>query len=234
MEETTEQKNEIKQTNFRIGTEAAGKFRKFCEENGMNQAQGFDHMIQVLELNKAKSAIPSRSSDIEEFEMHSKAMLRLYTNALENGMSARALAMEEFRSALGNKDDLIADLQKRLSAAEAAQSVAEKALEAAGQTAKQADREAKQAGHQADMAQALADERGKMIAALTEQLTEARKKADGYDALKEETDELKVKLMDAEKEAELAQVKAHLLSAQLHAMTGNQAAPDAGTDGPKG
>ncbi len=234
MDENTEQKNEIKQTNFRIGTEAAGKFRKFCEENGMNQAQGFDHLIQVPELNKAKTAIPSRSSDIEEFEMHSKAMLRLYTNALENGANARALAMEEFRSALLRKDDLIADLQKRVRTAEDARTVAEKALQTVRQTAGQADREAAQARQQADMARALADERAKTIAALTEKLTDAEKKADGYDALKEEVGALKLKLMDAEKEAELAQVKAHLLSAQIHDLTESRTTPDSPDTGTNG
>ena len=31
----------------------------------MNQAQGFDHLIQVLELNNAKAATPGRAVEIE-------------------------------------------------------------------------------------------------------------------------------------------------------------------------
>lgn len=42
---------EIKQTNFRINAETADAFRKFCEEQGMNQAQGFDHIMQIVELD---------------------------------------------------------------------------------------------------------------------------------------------------------------------------------------
>ena len=57
---------EIKQTNFRIDQESADAFRKFCEENGMNQAQGFDHVMQVLELDRAKEAVPSRATEIED------------------------------------------------------------------------------------------------------------------------------------------------------------------------
>ena len=47
---------EVKQTNFRINTEDAEKFREFCNANGMNQAQGFDHIMQIIEMDKAKAA----------------------------------------------------------------------------------------------------------------------------------------------------------------------------------
>lgn len=43
---------EIKQANFRIDSDTADAFRAFCEQKGMNQAQGFDHVMQVFELNK--------------------------------------------------------------------------------------------------------------------------------------------------------------------------------------
>ena len=38
---------EVKQTNFRVDQDTADKFREFCAAAGMNQAQGFDHMMQV-------------------------------------------------------------------------------------------------------------------------------------------------------------------------------------------
>lgn len=52
---------EVKQTNFRIDQDSAAAFRKFCEDNGMNQAQGFDHVMQVVELDRAKTAARPRS-----------------------------------------------------------------------------------------------------------------------------------------------------------------------------
>ena len=51
---------EIKQTNFRINADTADAFRKFCEEQGFNQAQGFDHLMQVLAIDQAKSLTPER------------------------------------------------------------------------------------------------------------------------------------------------------------------------------
>ncbi|WP_352397255.1 hypothetical protein [[Clostridium] aminophilum] len=49
---------DIKQTNFHIDQVTADAFRKFCEENGWNQAEGFDNVMRQVELNKAKVATP--------------------------------------------------------------------------------------------------------------------------------------------------------------------------------
>ena len=54
---TEKNEKEIRQVNFRIDQASADAFRSFCTANGMNQAQGFDHLIQVLELNNAKAAV---------------------------------------------------------------------------------------------------------------------------------------------------------------------------------
>ena len=48
---------EVRQTNFRVDQDTADKFREFCAAAGMNQAQGFDHVMQVLELDRAKEAV---------------------------------------------------------------------------------------------------------------------------------------------------------------------------------
>lgn len=105
---------EIKQTNFRIDQEAADAFRKFCEENGMNQAQGFDHMMQVMELNRAKTVAPNSAKDIETFEMYMKKVMESYLKSVEDYNTARESAMEEFSSALTSKDKTIASLQEKM------------------------------------------------------------------------------------------------------------------------
>lgn len=74
---------EIKQTNFRIDQDTATAFRKFCEDNGMNQAQGFDHVMQVVELDRAKTAAPGRATEIESFEKSVKDIMAAYLNSLE-------------------------------------------------------------------------------------------------------------------------------------------------------
>ena len=74
---------ESKQVNFRIDPDSAEAFRLFCTTHGMNQAQGFDHLIQVLELNNAKAATPGRAVEIENFERLLKEILSAYIGSIE-------------------------------------------------------------------------------------------------------------------------------------------------------
>ena len=69
---------EVKQTTFRVDKETADKFRQFCMDAGMNQAQGFDHVMEVLEMDRAKEAVPGRATEIEEFERNIKAVMAAY------------------------------------------------------------------------------------------------------------------------------------------------------------
>lgn len=48
---------EVKQTNFRVDKETADKFRQFCMDAGMNQAQGFDHVIYLCGKNRTAERI---------------------------------------------------------------------------------------------------------------------------------------------------------------------------------
>ena len=105
---------EIKQANFRIDSDTADAFRAFCEQNGMNQAQGFDHVMQVFELNQAKSAIPGRSVEIEEFETMVKSITSAYLYSLELNQNAEARAREEFSSELQRKELRLTELQKKV------------------------------------------------------------------------------------------------------------------------
>ena len=102
---------EIKQANFRVDTDAAAKFREFCDKNGLNQAQGFDHLMQVMELDKAKAAVPERLTEIEEFERHAKALISAYLTSLELAETTGERIREQFNSDLKSKDDIIKKLQ---------------------------------------------------------------------------------------------------------------------------
>ena len=69
---------EIKQTNFRVDQVTADAFRKFCEQNGMSQAQGFDHIMQIVEMDRAKAVAPGRATEIEGFEKSIKEIMAAY------------------------------------------------------------------------------------------------------------------------------------------------------------
>ena len=148
---------DIKQTNFRIDQESADAFRKFCEENGMNQAQGFDHMLQVLELNRAKAMVPNSAKDIETFEMHVKKIMESYLQSVEDYNTARESAREEFASALTSKDKTIASLQEKVAQLKADKEIAETTAANADRIADQAVKEASVAKDQAGTALKLAE-----------------------------------------------------------------------------
>ena len=107
---------ESKQVNFRIDPDSAEAFRQFCTTHGMNQAQGFDHLMQVLELNNAKAATPGRLVEIENFERLCKELLSAYVNSIELSSNAEARVLEQFQSDLKRKDRTIDELRERMEA----------------------------------------------------------------------------------------------------------------------
>ena len=105
---------ESKQVNFRIDPDSAEAFRQFCTTHGMNQAQGFDHLMQVLELNNAKAATPGRLVEIENFERLCKELLSAYINSIELSSNAEARVLEQFQSDLKRKDRTIDELREKM------------------------------------------------------------------------------------------------------------------------
>ena len=105
---------ESKQVNFRIDPDSAEAFRLFCTTHGMNQAQGFDHLIQVLELNNAKAATPGRAVEIENFERLLKEILSAYIGSIELSSNAEARVLERFQSDLKRKDKTIDELREKI------------------------------------------------------------------------------------------------------------------------
>lgn len=193
---------DIKQTNFRIDQESADAFRKFCEENGMNQAQGFDHMLQVLELNRAKAMVPNSAKDIETFEMHVKKIMESYLQSVEDYNTARESAREEFASALTSKDKTIASLQEKVAQLKADKEIAETTAANADRIADQAIKEASVAKDQAGTALKLAEEKDKTIATLADKLAVAEGKAEGYDELKKSEEAAKGRVIELQKDVE--------------------------------
>ena len=114
---------ESKQVNFRIDPDSAEAFRQFCTSHGMNQAQGFDHLMQILELNNAKAATPGRIVEIENFERLLKEILSAYINSIELSSNAELRVQEHFRSDLKRKDQTIDELREQIKLMETENSV---------------------------------------------------------------------------------------------------------------
>lgn len=192
----------IKQTNFRIDQESADIFRKFCEDNNLSQSQGFDHMIQVMELNRAKAIVPGSAKDIETFEMYMKKVMEAYLKSVEDYNTARETAREDFASALESKDKTIASLQEKADKLAEGKQILEKVTSEARAERDQAVKDATAAKEQAETSAKLVEEKDKTISTLADKLGVAEEKAAGYDDLKKAEEAAKSRISELEKEME--------------------------------
>ena len=189
---------EVKQTNFRVNAETADAFRKFCEEQGMNQAQGFDHIMQVVELDHAKSITPGRAIEIEEFERLIKALMVAYLNSLEINNNAELRIREQFASALEGKDKTIIDLQEKVEQLKSEKISAEEIASTASKTADQAVKDAAAAKEQSDTAAQLVAEKDKTIATLAKKLASAENQINRCAELEKSEKESKDRIKELE------------------------------------
>lgn len=189
---------EVKPTNFRIDSETADKFRAFCEENGMNQARGFDHIMQVLELDKAKEMIPGRETEIEGFERQIKGLQGAYLRSLELAYSTEERVYDQFKRQLESKDEQIITLQNMVKAKEDLATAANTAAMDAENKQRNAEKEARDAVAKAEAAQKMAKDKEAIVSMLTASLEAAEGKVKDYPQLKASVQSLKEELTKAQ------------------------------------
>ena len=180
---TEKNEKEIRQVNFRIDQASADAFRSFCTANGMNQAQGFDHLIQVLELNNAKAATPGRAVEIENFERLTKDLLAAYLTSLELGNTTEARVAERFKTDLQRKDRTIDELREK-----ADQAVDEKeklagSFETLTEEKKQIEENALSMKQAMEAARKSANDLEELNHVLRDQVEQLQKKAAHYDEI---------------------------------------------------
>ena len=185
---------DIKQTNFRIDQETADKFRKFCEENGLNQAQGFDYLVQLIAIDNAVAASPGQKTEIEAFKKLVKDITDAYVKSVTLCGETEARVRDQFQALLSSKDSTIKDLQDKAADLEDAKQQAVAQATAAAKAAAQAVKDADTAKKQADTAERLCDAKDETIAELREKLV-------GYEDLKLAHAELQDKAADLDHQA---------------------------------
>lgn len=181
---------EVKQLNIRVDENSVESFRKFCEENGVSQAQGFDHIIQVIELNKAKAAIPTREQEMESFEMHMKALLDAYLRSIETSTETEERVKEQFRSELNSKDKIIADCQKKIEELKDKYSTAQDETKRVSKMLADSDAQITQVIKDKNAAINVSEEVSKIRDMLQEKNNELEQKLKDYETIKQHEAEL--------------------------------------------
>lgn len=106
--------SETKSATFRLNKESTESFRKYCEENQLTAAQGFDYMLEVLALDKARAEIQSRETEISNFEQHAKAIISAYLHSLELNENAEQRIREQFATQLETQAVTISEYQTQI------------------------------------------------------------------------------------------------------------------------
>ena len=181
---------EVKQTNFRIDSETADAFRAFCKDNNMDQAQGFDHLMQVLEIDRAKTSIPERETEITEFERHIKSVLSAYLQSLEIAESTEERLLETFRQRLDSKDMQIIELQNLIEKKDIEISNLKSTLDETDKRMIQLIKTATDATDNEQKAKAALEDKEKINSMLTVKLTQSEEQLSQYKELKEINTEL--------------------------------------------
>ena len=203
---------EIKQTNFRIDEESANRFRALCEEMGLNQAQGFDHVMQVVELNRAKSSVEGRLTEITTFEEYVKKIMEAYILSLEIANNTEERVREDYKTDIFLRDRALAESERKILEKNEKITSLEEALQEARKNEKEAVKTAENALKQSESATQIAEEKGKVNNMLSGKLAEAEEKLDGYDELKNSKEILQKRVDEMQHGKEILQEKINYLS----------------------
>lgn len=217
---------EIKQTNFRLDEDSADAFRKYCEEQKISHAKGFDHLLEMIKLEQDKDAMPERKTEIEDFESYINKLLAAYRNSLAVNANAEQRVQERFEADICRRDRELDELKAELNKLKAEKETAEATAAGAVEAKKIAEKNEKIATDQVDAVKKSAADQEQIITMLKANLAEKEKMLTGYadlvaaeqaaqkkvheleqalsDAKKDHANEIKVLKKDAEMEQERA------------------------------
>lgn len=104
--------NELKSSSFRLKEDDIEKFRGFAEDNGLNQAEMFNALINNFEMARAKGEIKDRAKEIEVFQDTVNNLVSMFINSLSINQSSEERIRETLSLELNSKDKIITELQK--------------------------------------------------------------------------------------------------------------------------
>ena len=206
---------ESKQVNFRIDPDSAEAFRQFCTSHGMNQAQGFDHLMQILELNNAKAATPGRIVEIENFERLLKEILSAYINSIELSSNAELRIQEHFRSDLKRKDQTIDELREKIKLMETEKKDSDTAMTALREEQKHLQEQVQYAIGQMEAAKKAASDREEMNRILQLKIRELQQTLEHETGQKKNLEQIATQAQQQVREMENQKLEDRMLLADL-------------------
>ena len=212
--------------NIRAPQEIFDRLKALTDESFPNQGAALEALLNSWETQIAKAAIPSRETDIADFDSHLQAIQRAFVHSLEVAQNADARARDAFRKEVealrAENLDLRQKLDEANAKAEQAKAEAKAALDSAAQIRTRAENAERHAATlektlEAEKASAAAQiaDKEKLAHSLTAQVAEQsnriRENAAAVgkaESLKAELEKTKRQLEDAQTAAAIADAKA--------------------------
>jgi len=134
--------DEAKVRSFRVTDETANKFKAITEQLGANQQQTLARLIDLYEMQGAKTALPTDiAGRMDEMDTYLSGMSRIVLELADAYSNVKTDTRNLYAAQLNAKDSTIADLQEKVKDLQ-------EALQTAEQDAEQRAREAEQAAQQ--------------------------------------------------------------------------------------
>lgn len=214
--------------NIRAPQEIFDRLKALTDESFPNQGAALEALLNSWETQMAKAAIPSRETDIADFDSHLQAIQRAFIHSLEVAQNADARARDAFRkeveSLRAEKLELRQKLEEANAKAQQAGTDAKAALESVAQIRTRAENAERHAATlektlEAEKASAAAQiaDKEKLAHSLTAQVAEMSERARENSAAIGRAESLKAELEKAKRELDAAAAAAQIAAAKAEA-----------------
>lgn len=127
----------IKQASFRLTEDDVVKFREIADQQGLNQAEMFQSLLNSFEMAKAKGQITDRGKEIETFQGTVNTLVSMFVSSLAINQTSEERIRETLSLELHTKDTTIKDLQEEKTKYKEELKVAKEELESKDKAAKE-------------------------------------------------------------------------------------------------
>lgn len=180
-----------KVTSMRLNEDDLEQFKEFAKENGLNQQQAFNSLLNMIKLENAKEKLGDRSKSIETFKDTINRAIGMYINSLEENVVAEDRIREELLKELNTKDNTISNLQEQLQKVKADYISFEEKVEHLSEVKEVSEKEVKRLEKDILEKTNNLDIANRNNNNLQDQLAEYKMYKDNYKVLKDELDKLK-------------------------------------------
>ena len=201
----TVKKERSRERSLRITDDVMAKFNTIKQEMKWTQDTALGMLINAYELEQAKEIIPDREAEIKNFQAKVQELVSAFAHSLQLNMDAEDRVRAEFKTRLDIKERSIADYQRQLAEEQeksGALAETQAKLAEAQDTVEdlKAELEAltKEIADLGSQTQKQLTDKDSIITMLSEKLTIAEKKAEGFDGLMERLDAVQDDLKSAQ------------------------------------